>query len=397
MRVLQLHTSYVYPGGEDVVVELERDLLRTGGHVVEQLLGSNRELGEDRRLSARGVGRGLLRRRELHREIARRLKQMRPDVVHVHNTFAQLGAAVYDMAGEHGVPVIQTVHNYRFACAHAGLLRDDRPCEDCVGNSRWPAIRHRCYRGSLPLTAAAVALQWEHVRAWRAGAVHTFIAPSAFVRDRMLRDGVDGARVVVKPHFTLEPAMSAPPGDRPRQIVFAGWMIADKGVDLLLEAWARLRPADAELVMAGDGPLREELEATYAGVGGVRWIGWVAREDLDVELGRSIALVSPSRAYESFGLVVIEAFAMGTPVVAPGHGAFLELVDEGRTGFFFEPGSASDLARTLAKLLGLPPAQRSDLSDATRKTYLEQFTPAANLAALEQVYRAAVADRAGRG
>lgn len=397
MRVLQLHTSYVYPGGEDVVVELERDLLRSGGHAVDQLLGDNRELGEDRRLSIRGAGRGLLRRRELHREIAERLTQGRPDVVHVHNTFAQLGSAVYDMAAELGTPVVQTVHNYRFACAHAGLLRDDRPCEDCVGGTRWPAIRYRCYRGSLPLTAAALALQWDHVRAWKSGKVHTFIAPSAFVRERMLRDGVDGTRVIVKPHFTPEPAVAPVPGDRPRQVVFAGWMIADKGVDLLLEAWDQLRPADAQLVMAGDGPLRDELEAAYTHLEGVRWIGWVSREDLDVELGRSIALVSPSRAYESFGLVVIEAFAMGTPVVAPRHGAFLELVDEDRTGYFFEPGSAEGLARTLARVLELPTARRLELSGAARRTYLEQFTPAANLTALEQVYRSAVADRAGPG
>ena len=391
MRILQLHTSYVYPGGEDVVVELECELLRAGGHAVEQLLPSNRALSEDRRFSVRGAARALFRRRDLHREVARRLAQQRPDVLHVHNTFARLGSAIYAAAAEQGVPVVQTVHNYRFACAHGALLRQGRPCEDCVGGTRWPAIRHRCYRGSLPLTVAALGLQWDQNRASRLGQVHTFIAPTSFVRERMLRDGVDGTRVVVKAHFTPEPTMPHSAGGRPRQIIFAGWMVPEKGVDLLMEAWDLLRPADAQLVLAGDGPLRGTLEARYAGLAGVRWMGWLSREELDAELDGSRALVVPSRAYESFGLVVIEAFAMATPVVAPRHGAFLELLDDARTGLFFQPGSAEDLARSIAHMLELPVPAWEELSGAARAAYLARFTPAANLEALDRIYASAVA------
>ncbi len=390
VRVLQLHTRYVFPGGEDVVVDSECELLRSGGHEVEQLLATNRAFGEDRRLSLRGVGRAVAHRLSLYRELEERLTRQRPDVLHVHNTFAQLGSAIYRMAAERRVPVVQTIHNYRFACAQAALLREQRPCDECVGGSRLSALRHRCFRGSLPLTAAALGLQWDQNRAARSGSVHTFIAPSDFVRERLLRDGVDAGRIVVKPHFAPEPSVRPRDGERRRAVVYAGWMVAEKGVDLLLEAWEMLRPTDAELVMVGDGPLRGPLQERYAHRGNVRWTGWLSRQDVDEELGRSRVLVAPSRAYESFGLVVIEAFAMGTAVVAPGHGAFLELVEEGLTGTVFQPGSAADLARSLRWVLEQPVSAWERMSAAARSVYRERYAPSASLRALESVYGSAI-------
>jgi len=309
----------------------------------------------------------------------------------VHNTFAQLGSTIYRMAATRRVPVVQTIHNYRFACAQPALLRDQRPCDDCVGGTRLPALRHRCFRGSLPLTAAALALQWDQNRVVRSGSVHTFIAPSKFLREQLLRDGGDSNRIVVKPNFATEPSVRPTATERPRAIVFAGWMAAEKGIDLLLEAWEILRPADAELVLAGDGPLRAVLEERYAELDSVRWTGWLPREALDRELGRARALVAPSRTYESFGLVVIEAFAMGTSVVGPAHGPFLELVEDGRTGALFQPGSASDLAGRLGWLLEQPAASWKRMSGAARAAYESRFTPSASLEALEGVYRSAIA------
>ena len=182
----------------------------------------------------------------------------RPDVAHLHNTWYAMSPSVVEELRRAQVPVVMTVHNYRLACLGSYFLRDGRPCEDCLGRSPWAGVQHRCYHDSvLASTAAAATLIYNRRRGTGRG-VALFLAPTAFVRDRLVAGGLPAARVRVKPHFVVDPGPRADPPSRSRTVLYVGRLSPDKGTRPV-DAWSALRTSDLELVCVGDGPLRDEM------------------------------------------------------------------------------------------------------------------------------------------
>ena len=184
------------------------------------------------------------------------IKQKKPDIAHFHNTFPQISPSAYAACRDNDVPVVQTLDNFRFICPGGLLLRDGRPCEDCVGSNLLPAMRHRCYRESLPATGALV---WMLVRNRWHGTyttlVNRYIALTEFAAGRLIAGGLPRDRMSVKPNFA--PSGSKPgPGDG-GYVVYVGRLSAEKGLHTLISAW-KLLP-QIPLKILGDGPLRQEL------------------------------------------------------------------------------------------------------------------------------------------
>ncbi len=389
MRVLQLHTRYREAGGEDHVVAAEAALLRSAGHEVEQLLAENPE-------SPASTAAALVRspwnpasRRAVERAVAR----LRPDVAHVHNTWFALSPSVIEGLRAAGVPTVMTVHNYRLMCLNGMLLREGRPCTDCVGRAPWAGLRHRCYRGSaVASTAAAATVAYNrHRETWQRG-IRLFLTPTEFVRDRLLDAAFPADRIRVKPHFVADPGPRAGPPSASRTVLHVGRLSADKGTEQLLDAWARLGDTDLELVCIGDGPLRDAL--TGRRVPGVRFLGSLPPAEVREWMLRARLLVATSVWYETFGLVVAEAMAAGLPVIVPARGALAEVA----AGAAVEPegGGAGDwLAGALRR------AADGGVVDAAgargRLRFLARFTPALGLEGLLTAYRSGIDRPAGAG
>ena len=155
MRVLLVHNFYQQPGGEDAVFRAEAELLRQNGHAVATHTVDNDDLGARTGLSA---AKAAIWNRAAADELHQVASGFAADVVHFHNTFPKLSPAAYAGARCSGAAVVQTLHNYRLLCPGATFLRDGRVCTDCLGKAPLPALRHRCYRGSLPATAATTAM-----------------------------------------------------------------------------------------------------------------------------------------------------------------------------------------------------------------------------------------------
>lgn len=393
MKVLQLHNRYVRQGGgEDDVMEFERELLSEHGNVVEQFMVSNDTL-EVGGLASIKAGANTVWSRRYHRILGEILHRGKPDIVHVHNTFPRLSPSVYWAAAAEHVPVVQMLHNYRLTCANGLLTRDRAPCELCVGHAPWPALRYKCYRGSLAATGAVVAMQATHRRLGTyEEKVDAYIVATEFARSVMVRSGIPEELVHVKPNFVPEPPPSLiRRSKRPRQqVVFVGRLNPEKGAALLLESWRRLNALDARLVIVGDGPERAGLEREFGDLGGVVWRGWLEREDLLDEIADSRYLVIPSVVYETFGMVSIEAFSVGTPVIAPGHAGFPEIVTPNDNGLLFAPRSVEDLAETLERALRLDDATWRRWSDNARRAYLSRYTPEENYRLLVAIYEQAI-------
>jgi glycosyltransferase involved in cell wall biosynthesis len=324
MRILQLHTRYREAGGEDRVVAAEAELLRSAGHLVEHVLADNP-------MSPMAAAAAMLkapRNPAWRRAVERAVSRFKPDVAHVHNTWYAMSPSVLDGLRGLGVPTVMTVHNYRLMCVNGMLLRDGRPCVDCVGRSPWPGIRHRCYRNSaIASTAGAATIAYNRRRnTWAAG-VDLYLAPTEFVRDRLLDGGFPADRVQVKPHFVEDPGPRPQPPSQSKTVLHVGRLSADKGAHALLDAWAGLGDTDLELVCIGDGPLRDELSQRR--VPRVRFVGSVPRAEVRAWMLRARVLVAPSALYETFGLVVAEAMASGLPVIVPRGGALAEVAAGG--------------------------------------------------------------------
>ncbi|MFF3450213.1 glycosyltransferase [Streptomyces sp. NPDC002667] len=398
MRVLVVHNRYAsaQPSGENKVVDQETALLRDGGHQVELF-----ERRSDDIASLSLPGKAALPllvpwNPGVRKELAARLRAERPDVVHVHNVFPLLSPAVLAACADAGVPAVATLHNYTQVCPPGTLQRDGRPCTDCVGSSPLPAVRHGCYRGSrLATVPLAVSLSVNRRRWWTG--VERFFCISAAQRDVLAAAGMPAERLAVKHNFVPEPGIvRTGPGEH---VLYLGRLAEAKGVRLLMAAWDEITAGGGvgvPLVIAGTGPLEAEVTAWAAGRDDVRYVGLYDQEECRRAIARSVAVVAPSTWLEAFGLVVVEAMAAGVPAVAAGHGAFVELVEDGVTGLLHQPGEAASLASCLRRVTAEPDGNR-EMGQAARRRYEKDFSPAVGLERLLEGYRTAIAGRSGGG
>ena len=390
MRVAMLHNRYRsgQPSGENTVVDQTADFLRSSGHVVELYAQHSDDIAQMSRKD-----RALLPFRSVwsfadERDLTFRLQNSRPDIVHVHNTFPLFSPSVLRAAHRQDLPVVASLHNFRLMCANGVLQRDGGPCESCVGRIPWRGVVHGCYRDSkvqsLPL-ATGITVH-KALNTWQRY-VTTLIAPSEFVRSRYVAGGFDPDQIVVKPHAVQH---SGPVRQGPGEsVVFLGRLTEEKGFADLLRAWDS---SLGQLVVVGDGPLRAEAEARALADPSVRVMGELPWDECMEVLRTARVAVVPARSYESFGLVVIEAFAHGVPVVASRIGALEELVDDGETGALTAPGNAEDLRKALRVLTD--PATSIAFGERARQVYLDRFTPERDLAATERIYADAIARQA---
>src|SRR5712692_7087883 len=324
MKLLLVHNRYRQSGGEDTVFEFEASLLARRGHEVDRVLVSNDDIQSFSEKTRTALS--LTWNKAGYALVAGAIERFRPDIVHVHNFFARLSPSVYDAAVEAGIPVVQTLHNFRITCANGLLLRNGAPCELCVTGSPYNAVRFRCYRNSRVGSIAVARMIAAHRRrgTWRKK-VARFVALSEFARDRFVAAGLPAERITVKPNGTDDPG--ARPEGPTTAVLYVGRLSEEKGVRTLLEA---ARGASVPIRIVGDGPLRAELEATAPKT--VAFLGHLSRDAVLAEMARALCLVVPSIWYENFPMTLVEACAVGLPAIVSRLGALPEIVEDGITG-----------------------------------------------------------------
>jgi glycosyltransferase involved in cell wall biosynthesis len=354
-RILLVHNYYRSgaPGGEDIVFHQERDLLRDAGYEVFSYTRSNDEMSEHRLADRARVVVGMARSRRTLRELGQLIRSVRPHVAHFHNVFPLISSSGYEACLDAGVPVVQTVHNFRMVCSSATHFRAGAACESCTPGNPWPAVRHACYRGShLASLAVAAMLQHNHRLGVYRDQISRFIALTEFSARRLVSMGISSHRVTIKPNFVDLPTARLSPSERGPKFIFVGRLAEEKGARFILESWKRLK--DIPLLMIGDGPLRADLES-YARHHNlpVEFLGFQGRKVI-FELVRSArAVVVPSLCFEGgVPLTLLEAMACGSPVVATKLGGIPEFVTQNVNGLLCDPGDAEQLAMLVRRLAG---------------------------------------------
>ena len=298
MKILLVHNYYQQPGGEDVVYEQERKLLQSHGHEVVTYERRNSELLSYSAAQRLFLPAKTIWARDAYGETRDLLRRERPLIAHVHNTFVQISPSVFAACREAGVPVVQTLHNFRLMCPGGNLFREGKVCEDCLESGLWQSVRHACYRGSYYATATTALMLAVHrkARTWSEG-VTGYIALTEFSKRKFVAAGLPMRKIHVKPNFVApDPGPKEEFGDF---AVYVGRLSAEKGVQTLLHAWRQLRiPIPLQII--GDGLLRPELEqiVSQCNISKVVFAGRLNSGETRSRIRRARLLILPSQCYE---------------------------------------------------------------------------------------------------
>ncbi|WP_068498647.1 glycosyltransferase family 4 protein [Paenibacillus kribbensis] len=391
-KVLIIHNFYQQSGGEDKVVEQESAMLRSIGIETEHYYVHNDSI----------QSKGLANMAKLaveatwslpeFKRIQKLLLQVKPDVVHVHNFFPVISPSVYHACERLGIPVVQTLHNYRLICPAATFMRGNEVCEKCLHGTLLHSIRHGCYRGSQLQTIPVAAMikfneligTWQHK-------VSRYIALTEFAQNKFAESGIPLDRIAVKPNFVHHKTVEARYDPNDRYLLFVGRISREKGVRNLLQAWSQLEDrAGLRLVIIGDGPEKAELTAAYPQED-IRFLG---RQDADTVLdcmSRAMYVMVPSIWYEGFPMTIVESYSVGTPVLCSRIGALEEVVEDGVTGFHFQHDDLENIKTVIRRAVAYESyaAMRQQVS----AIYTARYTEEVNAKQLMAIYSKAMEER----
>jgi glycosyltransferase involved in cell wall biosynthesis len=321
--------------------------------------------------------------------LTRLLRTARVDLAHLHIYYGKLTASILEPLRRAGIPVVQTLHDFKLICPVYSLVSHGRHCEACQGRHYWRALPRTCNRGSLARTALSVVESYTSRALGSWSGVDHFMAVSDFQREKLVRYGIASERISTVPLF-VDPG--DPPATEPGQyFLYFGRLEGGKGVHTLLSAAQRY--PDVPLVIAGDGGERAALEERIARekLTHVRLIGFQGDAALADLIRGAICTIMPSEWYETFGLTLLESHALGRPVIASATGGTPEAVVQNVDGFLVPPGDVN----ALAERMGWMAAHRGEaltMGQAGRAKVEARFSPERHYQQVLGIYRRVLGD-----
>lgn len=382
-RILLVHNHYKIPGGEDTVVENERQLLESHGHSVFLYTRSNREIDSFSAVQKLLLPLTAIFSLRTYREVKKAILEKQIDIVHVHNTLSLISPSVYYAAFACRKPVVQTIHNFRLLCPAATFLREGKVCEDCVEKGLGCAVRYGCYRESRLQSFMSVVILKFH-RMLGTYKRLFYICLTDFNRKKLLlinqkgKEQIKEENIFVKPNFVQRPSVKS--SLKKEQYLYIGRLERLKGIHVLLEAWREI--PEKKLLICGSGP-EEEWARAYVEkhcMNQVVLMGQCQREKVLQLLAESRALIVPSICYEGQPMVILESFAVGTPVIASNLGNAGDMIETNVTGLTFAYGEAEALIQAVEQ------AEKQSTWN-TREVYEKNYSAEENYAILRRIYR----------
>ena len=372
MKILVVHNDYGKYSGEEAVVDRMIREYVASGHTVETLRRTSEHSRDTLTGKIHGFFAGIYSISG-RRDMRKALRSFRPDIVHIHNLYPFISPAVLPLCKRAGVPVVMTVHNYRLICPTGLFLRNGRPCENCLknGNER-DCIRYNCEHSRLRSLGYALRGMVARRMRWYIDNVDYFCCLTEFQKKKLVEAGYNKDKIFVFPNYledgetdatTISPANGGFVG-------YVGRLSHEKGCDLLIEV-ARRHP---EIPFRMAGELRDGKKIDVPN--NVELCGQIDKKHLAQFYDLSRYIVVPSRCYEGFPLVLLEAAKHSRPCIAPAHGPFPELLTDPDThqagGRFFKPGDVDGLEQTVVELWNNT-TLCGQLGDTAQNNYKKRF------------------------
>jgi len=287
------------------------------------------------------------------RSLQRLLADEPVDLAHLHIYYGKLTASILKPLRERGIPIVQTLHEYKLACPVYTLTTSGRACSACRDGRFWHALPRLCNRGSLSRTALSVVESYVSAALGAVDEVDHFIGISDYVTSRMIDMGVPGDKITTVHNF-VDAQKYQPDFDAGNYVVYFGRLESVKGIYTLLEAMLPLH--NVRLLIAGTGAEQDEVArwVEARGAENIELLGFLQGEELHDLVRGALCTVVPSEWDEPFGLTVIESMALGKPVVATRVGGITEIVADGDDGLLVDPWDPAALRAAIQQLLANP-------------------------------------------
>lgn len=325
MKILLIHNSYQYKGGEETYVESLRLLLENRGHKV---FFYNKKSENIKSIKDKiSVALSLLWNTTTNNELTRIINEFKPDIAHINNVYPLIGPTVYYTCKKNGVKIVQTIHNYRFMCPKGLLFRKGNICELCT-QLKFPfwAILYSCYHQSYLASFFLSLSYFLHKSIFKTfNTIDTYIFPSQFTKQYYQNHlHIPENKSVLLPYFVQSP-ISKKKAKKEQYYLYIGRLSEEKGIIELLKRFKNNPRINLKVI--GTGPLHQRLRM-YKKYKNIKMLGFIEREKILPILQKAQALIIPSRWFEVLPFVYIEAITLGIPVLVPNNENFKLLAKE---------------------------------------------------------------------
>lgn len=378
-----VHNFYQIGGGEHTVFENEKRLVIENGHHLVEYTRDNVELKHSV-IKKLMLPFSTVFSVKTYRDVKRIIKKEKIDIVHCHNTFPLISPSVYYAAWKCHVPVVQTIHNFRFMCPNGILFSDGKVCEDCIQKGLGCSIKKGCYRNSkLQTIVVANMLKIHRILGTYKKLRYIFLTEFNRTKFKTLL-GSKYAKEFIKPNFEYIND-STDDFERDDSFIFVGRLDGYKGIPFLMNAWKDIQ---RDLYIFGDGEYKDTVIETQKHNPHIHYMGFRQQSEIFDYLKRAKALIFPSELYEGFPMTLIESFSFGTPVICSDIGNGADIVKKANAGIVFGLGNKNDFQNAVAKI----DEAFDNLSRNARKAYKNHFTPEANYKELKRIYEKVISE-----
>jgi glycosyltransferase involved in cell wall biosynthesis len=373
MRILIVHNFYQQEGGENVVAQQEIDRLRLSDDIYEYQRHNDE-------IKSYGISQKVqfftntIYSTTTVADVKKIVKEFRPDFAYIHNIYPLISPSIYHTLHACGVPILQVVHDFRPFCSNGLFYTHDHICTLCKDGNHLHAIANKCYKGSYVFSALYAATMYNARHSGAIDKVDAFLALTEFGRDLVTGMGIPADKVFIRPN-SIDASEITPSYGPGEYIAYIGRLSSEKGIMTLLRSMQQLN--GIKLKIAGAGPLEEELRAFVSQHPNlnVEFVGFLTGEQKIEFFQKSRFVVVPSEWYETFGMIIVEAYAAGKPIVASNLGGLGSLVQNNVTGLLFNPGDATDLAQKIDSLWHNPELAVT-MGQRARAVVEDKFSPA---------------------
>ena len=383
MRILSVHNQFRQYAGSDIVASADEKMLAQYADVTSYNRNSN-EIS-----SAGGLQKALLAldtvySRRTEREITEVVERFRPDIAYVHNVFPLISPSLYHVLHRLRVPSVHMIHDFRLWCPNSRFYVNNQPCHRCQQGNYWPAVQNRCVQGNAGYSALYASSLYVNRKLGFTKKIGGYICLTEFAEKLLLQSQVPQEKIHICPNH-IDTSAFTPQYGGGRYVLYLGGLYRDKGVMTVVKAFAKLPHIPVKFVGAGDAEQEMRDYIQQHQLSNVEIVGFRDGQEKLEYLRNSMFTICATHCYETFGLVVLEAYASGKPVVASAMGALPYIVDHQKTGLLFEPQNSDDLAEKVRWLYERP-QEIDSMGRAARELVERKYDTRLRYAALHNIF-----------
>jgi len=381
MKILIIHNYYQNPGGEEIVVKREKELLEKNGHQVILYTKSNNELKKIKNWPR--ILKNLKFNKKVYSDLRKLIKKEKPNLAHIHNTFFIISPSAYLACKHENLPIVQTLHNFRFLCPNATLSNKKGICESCIKQKNFkPALKNKCYHNSLIYTSLIIKiLKFLKKQVLDKKLINQFIVLSNFQKNIFIKAGFDKNKLNLKPNFVEN---LSPNYKKQNYAVYLGRIDKGKGLRNLIKIWQKI---NFPLKIIGTGELFEKLKKQNKNKN-IKFLGYIENKKAIEILKKANFSILPSAWYEACPNLIIESYASATPIIGSNIGSIAEYIKNNKTGILINLKNENQTIKTINSIIADKKSLRK-FSKNARKQYEKLFIPEKNYKTLIKIYKSA--------